>query len=135
MPCDFCRTPDGIDKLKTWIHTNYNIKTDIPYCPVCGEGIHIREFINMMFGLPRAILEPKKEYVEIDGEKLEVERPKCEIAAEIKPLNFDLMNIDLDKVCIDKEIEWLEEMRFKDSKEKWDEFAEMRRKNNESISE
>lgn len=93
--CGFC---DKYENVVIPIHDAQYRKYYINYCPMCGEKIdHARRLLEYITGSKDG-----REYVEIDGERLEVVRQNT----GAKPRDLD---IDLDNIDISRELELLDQ--------------------------
>ena len=110
MSCEFCKDWNNIRAAEEKL--GYKIE----YCPNCGEYIYVVYTLCMMKKavdkcLELHLLDGKcQETVEIDGEKLVVEREKITNFGDPEMFTTEhrmSMKVDLDKVDISKEMEML----------------------------
>lgn len=118
--CDFCKNDDNIKEIEMVIGK-------ISYCPICGMDLNTISFFNWLNETASRIIErynktydhdlddklerrSDKEIVELDGQRLVVDRPPCKIDVnkKVKDYRKDLKPFfDWENVNIDRELELL----------------------------
>lgn len=101
MSCDYCNNNGNQPFIK---------QHGFKYCPMCGESFMIPRLINELNDIVKFLY---TETVEIDGETLTVERTPFKPSKNVWAFDFEEDKLDLDKIDISKELEWLEDYNRK----------------------
>lgn len=102
MACVYCKEKGFREKLSVLLND------EAEYCPFCGYNLLLTEgliTIDEISDFLRRSFIPK-ETVEIDGERLELDRSKPGYSGT-KEFNATTLELNLDNVNIDKELGWL----------------------------